>query len=1095
MRISLFLILCSIVLQVDAQELNPGPIKKHSHNDYEQPHPFQTAYEHVFESIEADIFLSNEKLLVAHDIAGLKANRTLEELYIRPISKAIKLNKGNIYPDPGKSLQLLVDIKSEAHTTLTSLIHLLKRYPEIIHCPSITIVISGNRPSEDDYSKYPSFIYFDGRPDKDYDEHTLKRIALISDDFHRHSGWDGQNDLPVAEKNKLNQLIKRVHQLHKPIRFWGSPDAPAAWKQLIELGVDYINTDHIEELSAFIHDFKISQIQLHNDSLALMPYNRIIQSAGKVVRYGDPSLENHALDIASLPNDDLVVVEDRYGIATLNITTGKIPDRFTYTEHPDFKKLVSTYSGIKVFTAGNKTFIIWSAAERDGGQAFLLYAEWAGKIKNTRSITLEKKLPANNAIPNDIYVEKANSDLFLYIVLNGNNELWKMRWSDKSVVWKSETGVAPYGITKANGYLYVTNWAGPIASDSTKERAGVPWGLAYTDPKTGATAMGTVSIFRPSDGKPIKELKVGLHPNAILASNDGKYVYVCNGSSDNISVINTQSNTVVETIATGIFNSMNQKEGSTPNGLALSADNNYLYVSNGMDNAVAVIRLRKSTRDHNKYQSQIIGYIPTEAYPAGLLAKKNKLIVANLESSGADVIAPEKNARSIHQQLASVSIIPVPSPTALTDYTKQVLAQNMAGRLEMSLLPPRKNIAPQPVPQRFGEPSVFKHVVYIIKENKTYDQVLGDMPKGRGDSSLCVFGRNITPNVHALADQFGWMDNYYASGKSSAEGHQWTDAAMVSDYVEKNVRAWIRSYPHRQEDALVYNKSGFIWNQALDHGKTVRIYGEACRTIYDEKLKWSDFYTSYQSGAKPSWYNTSTIQRIRSIISPQYPDCDNMVFSDQQRATEFIKEWEIFEQNNNLPRLMILSLPNDHTAGTSPGWPTPNAMVADNDLALGRIIEKITNSKYWDSTVIFVTQDDSQSGWDHISAYRTVGLVISPYSKPGVTTTHYNQTSLVRTIEQILGIPPMNVIDATATPLFDCFEPIKKEIRYTAKPNNIPLDQMNKPLTLLRGKERALALESLNELFNEVDGGKDDAMNRIIWFYTKGNQKYPVIKK
>jgi hypothetical protein len=293
----------------------------------------------------------------------------------------------------------------------------------------------------------------------------------------------------------------------------------------------------------------------------------------------------------------------------------------------------------------------------------------------------------------------------------------------------------------------------------------------------------------------------------------------------------------------------------------------------------------------------------------------------------------------------------------------------------------------------------------------------------------------------------------------------------------------------------VYNKTGFIWNHALDHGKTVRIYGEACRTIYDEKLKWSDLYTFYQSGAKPSWYNTSSIQRIKSIISPLYPDCDNMVFSDQQRATEFIKEWESFEQNNNLPRLMILSLPNDHTAGTSPGWPTPNAMVADNDLALGRIIEKITHSKYWDSTVIFVTQDDSQSGWDHISAYRTVGLVISPYSKPGVTTTHYNQTSLVRTIEQILGIPPMNVIDATATPLFDCFEPIKKEIKYVAKSNNLPLDQMNKPLTLLRGKERVFALESLNELFNEVDGGKDDAMNRIIWFYAKGNKKYPVIKQ
>lgn len=173
--------------------------------------------------------------------------------------------------------------------------------------------------------------------------------------------------------------------------------------------------------------------------------------------------------------------------------------------------------------------------------------------------------------------------------------------------------------------------------------------------------------------------------------------------------------------------------------------------------------------------------------------------------------------------------------------------------------------------------------------------MFGDMHQGRGDSSLCVFGKKITPNEHALAEQFGWMDNYYASGKSSAEGHQWTDAAMVSDYVEKNVRAWLRSYPHRQEDALVYNKQGFIWNQAMDHGKTVRIYGEACTTVYDKKLKWPDLYAKYQSGTKPFWHNTTTIKRIENIIAPAYPDCDNLTFSDQQRATEFIKEWEAFE--------------------------------------------------------------------------------------------------------------------------------------------------------------------------------------------------------
>jgi phospholipase C len=419
------------------------------------------------------------------------------------------------------------------------------------------------------------------------------------------------------------------------------------------------------------------------------------------------------------------------------------------------------------------------------------------------------------------------------------------------------------------------------------------------------------------------------------------------------------------------------------------------------------------------------------------------------------------------------------------------MEMNFISRYDQSLLPARPNINAVPVPERIGEPSVFKHVVYIIKENKTYDQVLGDVNIGNGRKNLCVFGENITPNMHALTNQFGMLDNYYASGKSSAEGHQWTDAAMVSDYVEKNVRSWYRSYPHRQEDALVYNKSGFIWNNALDHGKKVRIYGEACETVYDKNLKWLDIYNKYKTGQPAEWHNTSTIARILPIISPDFPDCDNIAFNDQQRADVFIKEWKNYELGDSLPDLMILSLPNDHSAGTSPDFPTPNAMVADNDLALGRIVDMISKSKYWDSTVVFVTQDDSQGGWDHISAYRTVGAVISPYSSGKLVSTNYNQTSMVRSIEQILGLPPMNVIDATAKPMADCFTTVKNAAVYNFKPNNIPLDQMNQPLKTLTGLSKKFAKQSMYEVFNEVDGGEDDKMNRIIWFYSKGKEKYP----
>lgn len=1068
---------------------------KHSHNDYEQPQPFYEAYLHNFESIEADIFLMNGQLFVAHNPENVKKERTLSSLYLEPIVKAIEVNKGTVYSTQGKKLQLLIDIKTEAYATMTALVDLLKHYPTVINNRSIIFTVSGNRPGEDDYSNYPDFIFFDGRPGIRYSETALKKVALISTGFNYISAWDGKTALPDEERIKLRKFIKDAKQLNKPFRFWGCPDTELAWKEFTQLGVDFINTDHIEALAEFYNSGIISQAQLHTDSLTLMPYNRVIKSAGTVIRFGDPSLENHALDIINLPGTDLVVIEDRYGFALLNIKTAELKQRVSYADYPVFKNLVSTYSGIKTFIRNGKTYIVWSASQRDSDKAFLMYAEFNEQVQSIEGIPLNKKAPAANAIPNEIVVAEENNDTYLYVVLNGNNEVSKIKWSDKSVVWTAATSVAPYGITKANSLIYVTNWAGKIVTDSSKQYAGVPWGAAYTDPVTGATSAGTVTVYNCSTGKLVKEIKTGLHPTAIIASADEQYVYVCNGSSDNISIIDTKTNTVIETVATGIFNKQFKKEGSTPNSLTLSHGNKFLYVSNGMDNAVAVIELKKNKTNKHIGPSQVIGFVPVEAYPAGLLIKNNHLVVANLEAVGANVINEKKQARSIHNQLASVSLIKLPSKEELRQYTAIVYEQNMINRMKAVTLPARSNIDPKPVPERIGEPSVFKHVIYIIKENKTYDQVLGDLPAGRGDSSLCVFGKQITPNTHAIAHQYGWMDNYYASGKSSAEGHQWTDAGIVSDYVEKNVRAWLRSYPHRQEDALVYNKTGFIWNHAMSFGKSVRIYGEACTTVYDNKLKWTDLFKRYQSGEKPNWYNKTTIEPIREIISPTFPDCDNLVFSDQQRATEFIKDFETYEKNNNLPNLLILSLPNDHSAGTSPDWPTPDAMVADNDLALGRIIEKISHSRFWDSTVVFITQDDSQSGWDHISAYRTVGFVVSPYSKQGVTTTHYNQTSMLRTIEQILGLPPMHVIDATAVPMFDCFDSTVNNKLFTALPNIIPLDKMNKPLSALKGKEKAYAVESMEELFNEVDGGKDEAMNKIIWFYMKGDEPYPLTKK
>jgi YVTN family beta-propeller protein len=943
----------------------------------------------------------------------------------------------------------------------------------LINDINLKFVLSGNLPTEDAFINYPKYIWFDGRVNKNYTPTQLSKIALISEDFFKIVSWKKDWMKDTVALNNVQKAVSQTHLLGKPIRFWATPDNETTWEFLIHNKVDFINTDKITLLADFLDHF--------NKNQKVLPYNRVIQSAGTVLRYGKPSLENHAMDVASLNNKKLVVVQERYGFFIVNIDENKIIDHFYFNDYPKYTNYMTVYSGLTTTVINGKEYILFSAV--NDKKASLMIVEWNAGIKNINDIAIQNNQVSHNPLPNQILVSKEKNDFFLYTVLNGSNELIKIDFNQKNIVWRTNTGVAPFGLTIASNKIFVTNWAGKEVIDTTKTTAGVPWGLAYTDSLTGATNNGTVSVFNLF-GKKINEINVGLHPNAILTNAALNTVYVSNGSSDEVSIIDAHKEKLIKTIDVNILGK--KLQGSTPNALAISEDQHTLYVSNGIDNAIFVYDLNNKKR---------LGLIPTEAYPAGLIIKNNKLIVANLESEGSNVVDELKKARSIHNQLASVSIIPLPNSKLLATYTAKVIQQNLLNRLEQWSLKPRTDVKALPIPERVGEPSVFKHVVYIIKENKTYDQVFGDMSIGNGDSSLCVFGNYVTPNTHALAKQYGLMDNYYASGKSSAEGHQWTDAGMVSDYVEKNVRAWFRSYPHRQEDALVYNKAGFIWNHALTYGKSVKVYGEACETKYNNAFQWKDLYAQYLQNKKPNWYNTSTIDNLLPIIHPTYPDCDNINFSDQQRASLFIEDWKKLEEKDSLPNLMVLSLPNDHSAGTSPGFPTPNAMVADNDLALGKIVEMISQSKSWDSTVIFVTEDDSQGGWDHVSAYRTVGLVISPYSKASLVKTSYNQVSMLRTIEQILGLPPMNMVDATSRLMNDCFVHEKINKPYSVLQNNVPLDQMNPNLNALNGTAKKMALMSKNEVFDEVDGGQDDLMNRIIWYYAKGNQPYPVFRK
>lgn len=832
-----------------------------------------------------------------------------------------------------------------------------------------------------------------------------------------------------------------------------------------------------------------------------LPYNRLIQPAGLQVIFGDDALENHSLDAALSPDGLWLAVEERYSIVFISTRDNRVKYTLANNEHPDLRGGMNTYSGIIWHTGKEGTEVCWSVLGRND-RSFVAFASWnEEKAEFLKLLEYSVRPPAQMALANEILINSEQGKEFIYVILNGNNQIIKQDLSSEEIIWSANTGVAPYGITLASGKLYVTNWAGRIPEPGDKDVAGVPWGAARVDNNAGgATREGSVSVIDPNSGKILKEIITGLHPNEITSDSKGKFVYVTNSNSDNVSVINTTNDEISETISVRLQPEINPYFGDSPNGLALSANEKILYVANGMDNAIAVIRLSKmAALKGRKSQSLVSGFIPTGAYPSAIAVHKSgNLYVCNLEGEGVRLGFINSNSPYLmynsHRMLASVSVIKSPRKKELKAYTDTVIAVNDLSRATLAREAPRENISAKTVPERIGEPSLFKHVLYIIKENRTYDQILGDMTQGYGDSSLCVFGADVTPNTHKLAEEFMLLDNYNVSGKCSAEGHQWTDASIVTDYIEKNMRAWFRSYPHVQQDALVYAPSGFLWDNAMKYNKSVRIYGEASVPVQKETMSWTEIYNNFLKGEKTEFTNYTTIEPVKAILSETYPSYGNHQFSDVMRAGDFIKELKEIEamEGDQLPELMVMALPNDHTAGSRPGYPTPRAMVADNDLALGQIVEALSESKFWENTVIFVTEDDSQNGWDHISAYRTVGLVISPYSRLKKTNhTYYTQPSMVRTIEQILGLPPMNIQDAIANPMTDCFGPTRDLTPYKAVPNIIPLDEMNPELSALSGKALHFARLSMLPEFDGIDSGNDDLLNRIIWFATKGNTPYP----
>ncbi len=630
----------------------------------------------------------------------------------------------------------------------------------------------------------------------------------------------------------------------------------------------------------------------------------------------------------------------------------------------------------------------------------------------------------------------------------------------------------------------------------------------------GLALPGTVERIDVATGIVTHRITVGKHPTGLVWDQARQRLYVANGNSDDISVVDTRRNALVGTIPIAPFRE--RRIGLTPTALALAPDGQTLYATLGGANALAVYRVAGSVGT----LATLRGLIPTGWYPSSVdvSADGSTLAVGTLFGVGAGTgRTGGQEGRYVFAERGSVNVITMPTDAELAAYTVSVAENNRlhlnSGPAAPSLVPRATAIA-RAVPERPGEASLIQHVVYIIKENRTYDQVLGDIGKGASDPSLTMYGRDITPNTHALSEQFVLLDHFFASGGNSADGHNWLTQANETAYPMWPLY-FGRSYPSEGNDPLTYSSGGFLWEAAQAKGKRVVSFGEYAPAPSDSmpsvraRLMAMMRDSANYSPAKArrtlkSMYNTrSEIPSLDRILVREYPGWTQEV-PDVIKADivlEHLKEWEASKQ---MPHLTLMLLPNDHTQGTSSGWCTPRACVADNDLALGKVVEALSRSSFWKSMAILVVEDDAQNGVDHIDGHRTVAMVASPYAKRGaIDSTFYSQPSMVKTIELMLGLPALSLFDLVATDMRRSFiGPTEKPdfTPYTALVPKQSLFETNVKVGAITGPHaaarRAAALASARMNFHEPDAAPTEKLNRILWGEAKGwNVPYPFVKQ
>jgi len=725
-------------------------------------------------------------------------------------------------------------------------------------------------------------------------------------------------------------------------------------------------------------------------------------------------------------------------------------------------------------------------------------------------------------------VALSNDGHSAYALLNQNNTLTTIDLTTTPPKQGTQirVGNAPHSIviTSDGTTAYVSNEGGraATASDFQINSAGTE---IVADPVVGAATTGTVSVVDLASMTVTGTISTGLHPTG-MAFYEGNLL-VANTYSDTISVIDTSTNQVVRTINLGLpvrAPGQSSAYGAGPNSIAVDAKNDVAYVALYNANAIGVVDLTGSTTN------AVLGMIPVGYAPCSVVldAADKVLLVANDKGIGTRY-SFEKDygvtSYNTHQDNGTVSIVPIPSSATLQAMTSQVfqnnhwdLTQNINSA--SSTLSPG-GASPVAIPAYIGEPSAIKHVFLIIRENRTYDQVLGDVAAGNGDPALAVFGANVTPNAHTLVQRFPLLDNFYNASRQSADGHQWITESMAPYADDIQSPDWNRSYPGGNAgDALAYHNRGFFFSQAARAGLRVKIYGEYVENDTflqpngsTKEPSWSDFYNDakkFEAAEETTLFHQNTVQAQSSLpavskfLIKNFPQFD-LGIPDQFRVDLWVQDFNNDVAAGTVPALSILWIMCDHTGGP----PDPDAQQADNDLAVGRIIDYISHSPVWSTSAIFVEEDDAQNGVDHVDGHRSPGYIISPYAVQNGPADHtfYTQVNMTRTIEQILGLPPMNQFDLVASPMRTAFvtgqPPTANFAPWTHVPNQIPLDKGVVASANAHPAVKALRaawLKKKSEIFagklTKPDAEDPEIVNHLNWYMTTGfKTPYPGEKK